>query len=94
MFDKLKEVEKKYNDVSERLSDPSVISDQEQYKRLMREHKQLTPIVDKLHEYEAAKADCDEAKALLDEGGLDRDFKEMVEEQLIDAKSRIDRISE
>jgi peptide chain release factor 1 len=94
VFDKLKEVEKKYNDISERLSDPSVISDQEQYKRLMREHKQLTPIVDKLHEYEAAKADCDEAKALLDEGGLDRDFKEMVEEQLIDAKSRIDRISE
>ncbi len=94
MFDKLKEVETKYNDISERLSDPSVISDQEQYKRLMREHKQLTPIVDKLHEYEAAKADCDEAKALLDEGGLDRDFKQMVEEQLIDAKSRIDRISE
>lgn len=94
MFDKLKEVETKYNDIAERLSDPSVISDQEQYKRLMREHKQLTPIVDKLHEYEAAKADCDEAKALLDEGGLDRDFKEMVEEQLIDAKSRIDRISE
>lgn len=94
MFDKLKEVETKYNVISERLSDSAVISDQEQYKRLMREHKQLTPIVDKLHEYEAAKADCDEAKALLDEGGLDRDFKEMVEEQLIDAKSRIDRISE
>ena len=60
----------------------------------MREHKQLTPIVDKLHEYEAAKTDYDEAKGLLDEGGLDKDFKEMVEEQMLSSKSEVDRISE
>ena len=74
MFDKLKEVEAKYNDISERLTDPAVISDNDRYKKLMREHKQLTPIIDKFHEYEAAKANFDEAKALLDEGGLDKDL--------------------
>ncbi|MBQ9957538.1 MAG: PCRF domain-containing protein, partial [Clostridia bacterium] len=57
MFDKLKDVEAKYNEISERLTDPAVVTDQEMYKKLMREHKQLTPIVDKLHEYEAAKND-------------------------------------
>ena len=65
MFDKLKEVEAKYNDISERLTDPAVISDNDRYKKLMREHKQLTPIIDKFHEYEVAKANFDEAKAAL-----------------------------
>ena len=92
MFDKLKEVEAKYNDISERLTDPAVISDNDRYKKLMREHKQLTPIIDKFHEYESAKANFDEAKALLDEGGLDKDFKEMVEEQMLESKDIIDRV--
>ena len=94
MFDKLKEVEAKYNDISERLTDPAVISDNDRYKKLMREHKQLTPIIDKFHEYESAKANFDEAKALLDEGGLDKDFKEMVEEQMLESKDIIDRVSD
>ena len=94
MFDKLKEVEAKYNDISERLTDPAVISDNDRYKKLMREHKQLTPIIDKFHEYEAAKANFDEAKALLDEGGRDKDFKEMVEEQMLESKDIIDRVSD
>ena len=94
MFDKLKEVEAKYNDISERLTDPAVISDNDRYKKLMREHKQLTPIIDKFHEYEAAKVNFDEAKALLDEGGLDKDFKEMVEEQMLESKDIIDRVSD
>ena len=94
MFDKLKEVEAKYNDISERLTDPAVISDNDHYKKLMREHKQLTPIIDKFHEYESAKANFDEAKALLDEGGLDKDFKEMVEEQMLESKDIIDRVSD
>ncbi len=94
MFDKLKEVEAKYNDISERLTDPAVISDNDRYKKLMREHKQLTPIIDKFHEYEEAKANFDEAKSLLDEGGLDRDFKEMVEEQMLESKDIIDRVSD
>lgn len=92
MFDKLKEVEAKYNDISERLTDPAVISDNDRYKKLMREHKQLTPIIDKFHEYETAKANFDEAKALLDEGGLDKDFKEMVEEQMLESKDIIDQV--
>ncbi len=94
MFDKLKEVEAKYNDISERLTDPAVISDNDRYKKLMREHKQLTPIIDKFHEYEAAKANFDEAKALLDDGGLEKDFKEMVEEQMLESKDIIDRVSD
>lgn len=94
MYDKLKLVEQHFNDVSNKLMDPDVISDQEQYKKLMREHKQLSPIVDKFHEYEKTKESLDEAYQMLSEGGLDKDFKELVEEEYETAKVDLDRITD
>ena len=94
MFDKLKFAQDRYDEISEKLTDPAVINDNAQYKALMREYKQLTPIVDKYKEYSEAKANFEEAKAMLDAGGLDRDFKELVEEQYHSAKEQIEVLSE
>ena len=94
MFDKLKFAQGRYDEISEKLTDPAVINDNAQYKALMREYKQLTPIVDKYREYSEAKANFDEAKAMLDAGGLDRDFRELVEEQYHTAKEQIEILSE
>ncbi len=94
MFEKLKAVEERYNEINEKLMDPAVVSDNEQYKNLMKEYKNLTPVVEKYREYSAAKADMDEARAMLEEGGLDKDFKEMVQEQFETNKARIEEISE
>lgn len=94
MFDKLQAVEDRYEEIGEKLADPGVVSDQEQFKKLMREHKELTPVVEKYREYQSAKQDENEARTLLDGGGLDRDFREMVEEELTLARNRMDRLSE
>lgn len=94
MFDKLKAVEMRFEEIGQLLSDPAVISDNEQFKKLMKEHSELTPIVDKFREYSAAKQAEAEAKALLDEGGLDKDFKELVEEEYLEAKANIETFSE
>lgn len=94
MFDKLKFAQGRYDEISEKLTDPAVINDNTQYKALMREYKQLTPIVDKYKEYSQAKSNFEEAKAMLDGGGLDRDFKELVEEQYHSAKEQIEILSE
>lgn len=94
MFDKLKAVEMRFEEVGQLLSNPAVISDNEQFKKLMKEHKELTPIVDKFREYSAAKTAEAEAKELLEAGGLDRDFKELVEEEYLDAKANIERFAE
>lgn len=51
MFEKLSSVEERYEDISTRLSDPAVISDNEKYRSLMKEYKNLTPIVEKYREY-------------------------------------------
>ena len=94
MFDKLKFAQGRYDEISEKLTDPAVINDNAQYKALMREYKQLTPIVEKYKEYSEAKSNFEEAKAMLDAGGLDRDFKELVEEQYHTAKEQIEILSE
>ena len=94
MFDKLKAVEARFEEIGRLLADPDVVSDNEQFKKLMKEHKELTPVVEKFREYSAAKTAEEEARALLDEGGLDKDFKELVEEELLTAKDSQEKISE
>ncbi len=94
MFEKLKLVEARYEEINELLSDPSVVSDNERYKSLMKELKQLTPIVEKFREYCKAKEAFEEAKAMLDEGGLDKDFKEMVQEEYDSSKDNMERMNE
>ena len=94
MFEKLKDVEARYEEINRRVSDPEVISDNQLYKTLMREYKNLTPIVDKYREYAKAKDSFDEAKSLLDEGGLDKDFREIVQEQYDQGREDIEKTSE
>ena len=94
MLDKLKAVEQRYNEIGEKLVIPEIISDNEQYKKLMQEHKHLTPLVEKYREYSAAVSSANEAKELLEAGGLDKDFKELVEEELSSAKEIIETTTE
>lgn len=94
MFDKLKAVEMRFEEIGQLLSDPAIISDNEQFKKLMKEHAELTPIVEKFREYSAAKTAEAEAKELLDAGGLDKDFKDLVEEEYLEAKDNIEKFSE
>ena len=94
MFDKLKAVEARYEEIGELLMDPDIVSDNEQFKKLMKEHKDLTPIVEKFREYTAAKNNEAEARELLEAGGLDKDFRELAEEELESAKKAQEEIAE
>lgn len=94
MFDKLEVFKTRYDEITELLYDPNVISDQEKYTALMKEQKNLTPIVEKYEEYKKAKQNLDEARQLLDGGGLDRDFKEMVEAEIENSREIIEKTSE
>ncbi|MBC8545803.1 peptide chain release factor 1 [Clostridiaceae bacterium NSJ-31] len=94
MFDKLMDVEAKYEQINQRLMEPGVTSDPEQYKSLMKEYKNLTPLVEKYREYRAAQGEYQEAKELLEEGGLDKEFKAVVDEQYNEGKSRMEALAE
>ena len=89
MLDKLEKVEERYENVNEMLCDPDVVADIEKYKKLMREMKTLTPVVEKFREYKKTKETLDEAKMILEDSSQDKDFREMVEEEYIEAKENI-----
>ncbi len=94
MFEKLEIMEKRYEEISGRLSEPEVISDNRLYAQLMKEYKNLTPIIEKYREYKAAKASFDEAKELLDAGGLDKEFRDMAQEELDTSREDMERTSQ
>ncbi len=94
MLDKLKKVEERFEDINEKLCRSDVVADLEQYKKLMQELKTLTPIVEEYRRCKAAERDAAEAKALLDAGGLEHEFKEMVLEELDSARERAAESSE
>jgi peptide chain release factor 1 len=94
MFDKLQLTENRYEEINQKLMDPTVISDTNQYRDLMKEYKSLTPIVEKYREYKAAKNAFDEAKSMLDEGGLDKEMKELAQEEYDDSKQRMAELGE
>ncbi|MBO5378006.1 MAG: peptide chain release factor 1 [Ruminiclostridium sp.] len=94
MLDKLKIAEERYEEINKKLMEPDVVSDQDQYKKLMKEYKTLTPLVEKYREYKKAVSDYDEARNMLNEGGLDKDFKEMVQLQYEENKELIEKYTE
>lgn len=91
MIDKLKFVKDRYEEIGELLADPDVINDNDNYKNLMREYKHLIPIVERYNEYLTANENFTEAKTLLDEGGLDKDFKEMVQAEYEDNRDKLEK---
>ncbi len=94
MFEKLETVENRYEQIGIELTRPDVASDNAQFTRLMKEHSELTPIVEKYREYKLAKANEAEALELLNESGLDRELKELAEEELKEARDNITAFSE
>ena len=87
MLDKLVKVEERFDFINEKLCEADVVSDMAQYKKFMQELKVLTPIVEKFRQLKAAQATLQEAREMLDAGGLEKDFREMVQEEYEEALS-------
>ncbi len=94
MFDKLSAAEVRYEELAQKLCDPELVNDNHLYRDTMREYKNLTPLVDKYREYKKAKEIEEESRMLLDEGVSDKDFRELVESELAEARASLEVISE
>ncbi len=94
MFDKLESVVNRYEQIGEELTHPEIVSNNELFRKLMKEHSELTPLVEKYREYAQAKNTEREALELLAESGLDKELKELAEEELKQAKENIEIFSD
>ncbi|RKY61759.1 MAG: peptide chain release factor 1 [Candidatus Neomarinimicrobiota bacterium] len=86
MKEKLREIQARYDELSAELAKPDVFSDQDRYKILAKEHKDLQPIVEKSKEYLAVLKNLEEYLEILQ--GSDTELKELVNEEIDDLKAR------
>jgi len=91
MFDRLEIAENRYEEINLRLSDPMVLSDQDDYRKLMKEYSELGEIVSKYREYKKVRGDIDEARELL-EGSLEKDFRELVQFEFEESREKLAKI--
>lgn len=93
MFENLENTEEKFDEISEKLGQPAVIADKEQFKSLMREYRQLEPVVEKYREYKKVCARIDDAREII-ESKPDKELREMAEEEISQAQSEKDKITD
>jgi peptide chain release factor 1 len=93
MLDRLKDIEKRFLDVSDKVNDPEVIADNASWTKLVKEQSELAPIVEKYNEYLACAEAVSEARSMLDEN-LDEDFRALVKEEFAENSAKLETILE
>ncbi len=88
MFDKLEEIEKRYHELTEKIADPDVISNQDVWKEYMKEQSDLKEIVDAYLSYKSVKQNMLEAEELLN----DPEMKEFASEEYYNAKNTLEEM--
>lgn len=93
MFDRLEELVDKLDTINNQLTDPDVVTDQNKFRKLMKEQSDLVPIIDKYKEYKDAKTTIEDSLEILEEEN-DEELREMAKEEMNDAKSRLETIEQ
>ena len=93
MIQKLEQIEIKFENILSKLEQPETVTNQEEYTKLMKEHKTLMPIVEKFREYKKAETAVLESEEMMKEQ-LDAEFKVLCEEEYKQGKIDMQRINE
>ena len=93
MFDRLQELESKFETLSTQVSDPEIIADMNKWRILMKEHSELTPIVEAYREFQRIQSDLEGAKELLAESS-DEELRQLAKEEVKTAQEALERVTE
>ena len=94
LFEKVQVFENRYDELAQKLCDPSVVSSPELYAETMKEYKSAEPLALKYKEYKKAVSEREETVEMLNESGSDREMEEMLEEELKMLDEKINIISD
>src|SRR6202167_4973966 len=92
MFERLEQIEARYEGLGRQLADTKVLSDQAQYQKIAKQHRDLEPMVDKFREYRTLKTGIADARAMLNES--DADIRAMAQDELTALEAREPQIEE
>lgn len=93
MFEKLAEVEEKYISLEEKLADPEVVKDPQEYQRVAKAHSDLSDLVAKWREYKSLRQQLADTEDMLRER-LDEDLRELAQLEIDELKEKIERVEE
>ncbi|MCO6430629.1 MAG: peptide chain release factor 1 [Deltaproteobacteria bacterium] len=93
MWDKLREVEERFEKLGEMLSQPEIIKDRQQFQKFSKEHKDLTEIVATFRAYKKAKQEHEQSLALI-ESEADQELAELAREESQLLKGEIEGLEE
>jgi peptide chain release factor 1 len=90
MFDKLESVEKRYEELNQKISDPEVIANQSEWQKLMKEHADIADIVEKYREYKKVEKAIEDLKEMLN----DKEMHDLAQAELDENKEKLPKIEE
>ncbi len=94
MLEKLRQMEENYCAMQEKMADPDIIADNQQYAQLMRDYKHMQPIMEKYQEYLRTQQDYADARELLESGDTDDELREMAQMEFEENKERLSVLQE
>jgi peptide chain release factor 1 len=94
MIDKLNIIKQRFDEVSDLIIQPDIITDQKRYVQLNKEYKDLKILVDKREAYIELKNNLSEAEEILSAGGADPEMIEMAKMQLEEAKEALPELED
>ncbi len=94
MFEKLTEVDRRFEELGLLLADPTVLADTARYRALTKEYKALSPLTETYRAYQKALAAQQEAGGLLAEAGVDGELREMAQMQLEESRESAAQLAE
>lgn len=93
MTERLRDAEKRFEDVERLLSSGESMSDMEKYTSLMKEYKMLSPLIEKYREYTATEKLMEDSRELL-EGSDDAELCELAAEEYKESKEKLSTLEE
>jgi peptide chain release factor 1 len=94
MFENLEGVQKRYEEITARLSDPEVIADQDTYRKLSKEHAELSPIVEAYAEFLKVRHELEDQKRILEDPDEDPEIKALAREESPALSESLERLTE
>jgi peptide chain release factor 1 len=92
MFQRIKDIEKRYEELERLLSDPAVIANRSEYQKCAKEHADLTALIEAFRLYETTGRQLYESQQMLREG--DEELREMAKEEIPQLKARIEELEQ
>lgn len=91
MFDKLEDILVRFDEIIEELNNPTVVNDQQRFRKLMKEQNDLTPIVEAYKSFKDSKQAIEDSLQILEEEN-DEEMREMAKEEMNLAKANIEEM--